>query len=831
MQRIFERYPGTSWRLALFALTIPLVVVSAVFIWQDYQSRRDAITTQVMLQAVQVNGQLEDFVHTVEGVSGQFASHWTLMYPNGEAEPTNHHASQESFLNDFETFKPYASLALITDLSGGVQLSTDSSVIGQRIGPEALFQQARATGDFTVSDVVHPPDGSAPFALFVTPLIYEGEPGGFLVVRSSLDAISSSLDMGGVDFPKTGKSGIFDSQGRILAGTGYEEPHPGLLAGLDISGSPLWAEAVSRPETCWFGPGLDNVDRIVFFEYPDATPWVTTVAYAQSELFDPLWDRLWIFGGALAATVAAVLVMGEFVIRRERRGVVMLKSELGQRQKAEQALTVSESRFRQLFDDAPIGYQEVDVAGRITRVNQTELAMLGYQSDEILGKPVWSLMADQKKARQIIGSKIEGARSPGGAYELGIRRKDGTTVPALLEDRLIQDETGEVTGLRSTIHDITEQKKTEQQISEAGRLSSLGELAAGVAHEINNPLTEVMGFSEMLMEQDLPEQAARYVKRINAGSQRAARIGKKLLDFARKREPTKQYVHVPDFLTKALELKQLGPEIEVETRWSENDLPNTLVDEHQMTQVVINLLSNSEHALRDRAGTGRIVLGASYNDGRVRISVTDNGPGIAPEHLHNIFDPFFTTKQVGDGTGLGLSLCYGIVRQHGGEIWAESTVGEGTTINVELPIISVEFVDDHQLDDVPVNGNGRSKQKILVVDDEPGIRDLLLDMLSRDGHKVDQAADGGQATGMIAKNTYDCIIMDLKMPKVSGQGLYERLAKVDPALADRVIFITGDTIAPDTKEFLERTHNPVVNKPFNLKELRQHIENVALNHS
>ena len=281
MQHIFARYPGTSWRLVLFALTIPLVVVSAVFIWQDYQSRRDGITTQVQLQAVQVNAQLEDFVHTVEGVSGQFSTHWAMMYPPGDVEP-NIVGSQVSFLKAV-AFRPQFTLASITDVSGGVRVSSDPSFIGQRIGPESLYRQARATNSFTVSDVVHPPDDGPPFALFVTPLIHNGnDPHGFLVLQSELDAISSSIDMSGVAFPRTGKSGIFDSQGIILAGAGYDEPHPGFMAGRDISGSPLWAHAVTHPESCWFGSGLDGVDRIVFFEYPDSTPWVTTVAYAQS---------------------------------------------------------------------------------------------------------------------------------------------------------------------------------------------------------------------------------------------------------------------------------------------------------------------------------------------------------------------------------------------------------------------------------------------------------------------------------------------------------------------------------------------------------------------
>lgn len=824
MQRFFASYPGTSWRLVLFALTVPMVVVSAAFIWLDYQSRRDAITTQVQLQSAQVNAQLEDFVHTVRGVSGQFADYWVQMYPPTVGE-LGTQESQASLLRRTQSFRPHFSNMFITDVSGRVSVSSQGYLPGQRVGPESLYQRAIATGDFTVSDVVLASDDLPPFVLFVQPLNWNGDgPNGFVVFQSDLDVISSVLDMSNVDFPHTGKSGIFDSTGRILAGTGYELPHPGLLVGRDISGSTLWAQAATRPQSSWFGPGLDDIDRIVFFEYPDSTPWVTTVAYAQSELFDPLWRRLWIFGAALAATAGAILIVGEFAIRRERRSVAMLRAELDQRESAERALQSSEAKFRQLFDDAPIGYQEVDVTGRITRVNQTELAMLGYKSEELLGHPVWSFMSDQNKARQIIESKIEGATSTGVAYELGFVRKDGSILPALIEDRLIRDETGQVIGLRSTVHDITERKKTEARIQEAGRLTSLGELAAGVAHEINNPLTEVVGLSEILMDQDLPQPVAKYAQQINAASRRAARIGTKLLDFARKRDPAKQYAFLPDVLTRALELKQLGPDIEVETIWPD-DLPRTMLDEHQMIQVIINLLTNSQQALSNKPGIGRIVVEAAKLPGKLRITITDDGNGIAPEHLYNIFDPFFTTKEVGDGTGLGLSLCYGIVRQHEGEIWAESKLGLGTTIKIDLPIVSPEPGVLHEVEELPVNGF--SRLKILVVDDEQGIRDMLKDMLSEYGHTVDVASDGGQASAMISERNYDCIIMDLKMPKVGGQRLYERLADLNPAMASRVMFMTGDTIGGSTREFLDENPNPVISKPFNLKDLRHQIEKLS----
>lgn len=181
---------------------------------------------------------------------------------------------------------------------------------GQRIGPEALYQQARSSAEFTVSDVVVPSGDEPPFVLFAQPLTRNTEgPKGFLVLQSELLTISSMLDMS-VGFPRSATAGIFDSQGRILAGTGYEAPHPGKDVGRDISASQVWAQVLTHPTEEWFGPGLDGAERIIFFGYPDSSPWVTTVAYAQSELFNPLWQRLWIFGGALAVTLAATIWVG-----------------------------------------------------------------------------------------------------------------------------------------------------------------------------------------------------------------------------------------------------------------------------------------------------------------------------------------------------------------------------------------------------------------------------------------------------------------------------------------------------------------------------------------
>ena len=373
MMKFLEGHPGLRWRLALGMLTIPLVIAGAIFVWQDHQARKDAIVTQVSLKSAEVNAQLEVFVYTVRGASGVFAQIWTNHHT-----PTSHNDPAEfnvmsSYLTKFVEETPHFSRASVTDAGGNIQVSSDPSIVGSRVGPDSLYQQARLGGEFTVSDVVVPADEEPAYALFVQPLKWSsGVSQGFLVLQSDLSTISGALDMS-VGFPTTAKSGIFDSQGRILAGTGYVKPHPGLAAGRDISGSAVWAHASTRPTEEWFGLGLDKVDRIIFFGYPDSTPWVTTVAYAQSELFGPLWERLWIFGGALAATLLVIMWVAEIYIRRERRGVAALQRE---------RLTLDA-----VMNGATDGILVIDTHNNVNFVNQRFSGMIGQDPSSLVGKP------------------------------------------------------------------------------------------------------------------------------------------------------------------------------------------------------------------------------------------------------------------------------------------------------------------------------------------------------------------------------------------------------------------------------------------------------------
>ncbi len=326
MAKPIELHSGAALRLALLALTVPIVLASAVFIWQDHNARRDAIITQVNLKSAQVNAQLEDFVHKVDGATGVFAATWV----NGHGPKAVDSAeldTMNSYLSRFVENRPHFTGAFVTDVRGTIVASSDPSLVGDRLGGAELYDGARSRSVFTASDVIKPEEEAPSFALFLQPLRWDSAaPQGFLVTRAELSTISGVLDMS-VGFPESAKSGIFDSKGRILAGTGYEAPHPGLAAGRDISKSAVWAQAAERPAEEWFGPGLDKVQRIIFFSYPDSTPWVATVAYAQSELFGPLWKRLWTFGGVLAVTLAATVWVGETLIRRDRRRVATLEKE------------------------------------------------------------------------------------------------------------------------------------------------------------------------------------------------------------------------------------------------------------------------------------------------------------------------------------------------------------------------------------------------------------------------------------------------------------------------------------------------------------------------
>jgi two-component system NtrC family sensor kinase len=473
----------------------------------------------------------------------------------------------------------------------------------------------------------------------------------------------------------------------------------------------------------------------------------------------------------------------------------------------------------------------LDPKGHVQFINRAAEEMSGYGAAEVQGKPI-ILIAPAGPGSRARGREMLWQAAQGGwRGEARAVRKGGEELILNLSMAPVRDQQGSVIGIIGVAQDITERKRMEERIQETSRLISLGELAAGMAHEINNPLTVVAGFSQLLMSQDLPQPVRDDLEKIYAEAQRAARIVQNLLSFSRKGEPEKRYLDVTTVLDRALAMKEHDfrvNNIQVTCHWS-RDLPRTMVDEHQLIQAVLNTLANAQQAMAEAQGGGELVLRASHLrdrrstrlKDRIRISITDNGPGILPEHLPRIFDPFFTTKGVGKGTGLGLSISYGIVQQHDGDLWAENLPGKGATFHLELPVLGpAEEAAPPATDLTQTSAN---PQHILVVDDEPAIRDLLAKALATEGHEVDLAEDGEEAWRKVQGQTYGCILLDLKMPRMNGQQLYHRIAETDQKLARQVIFMTGDTASPDTRDFISASGNPVVSKPLNIAELRQQI--------
>jgi len=456
-----------------------------------------------------------------------------------------------------------------------------------------------------------------------------------------------------------------------------------------------------------------------------------------------------------------------------------------------------------------------DVDHHIEYVNPKFTQITGYAPEEVIGKTPRILQSGETppEVYQQLWNTITSGKEWRG--ELLNRKKNGERYWSSASISSIKNSEGVITHFIAVEEDVTERKQAEERIQESGRLASVGELAAGVAHEINNPLTSVLGFTQLILQEDVPEQIRDDMEKIRSEAERAGKIVHNLLSFARKHEPEQQYLELTSILERALELKSFdlkNGNIQLKRELSP-DLPQTLVDEHQLIQVIMNVITNAEQAMKESEGRGQLIVRTSHTADRIRLSISDDGPGMSQESLARIFEPFFTTKEVGMGTGLGLSICHGIIQQHGGDIWAESIPGEGTTFHIELPITSPP---EEEREPSPT-------KHILVVDDEPHIRDLLARSLVRERYTVDLAENGEEAWRKVQSISYDCIVMDLKMPGMSGTKLFQHIKEYDQELAKKVIFITGDLVSPDTLEFVVTTGNLTLTKPFDLEELHLQI--------
>jgi two-component system, NtrC family, sensor kinase len=374
-------------------------------------------------------------------------------------------------------------------------------------------------------------------------------------------------------------------------------------------------------------------------------------------------------------------------------------------------------------------------------------------------------------------------------------------------------------------------KTTQAQLIQSEKLSGIGEFVAGVAHELNNPLTAVMGFSELLQRAEVNPKQRSYLETIHKSALRCQKIVQSLLSFARRHQPERKLVCVNSLVEAAMDILQYQmrtSNIEVVLRL-QHDLPNAMVDPHQLQQVFLNLINNARQAMEAHRPDGGWLRITTEQCGRmVRLVFQDNGPGIPEENLSKVFDPFFTTKEVGKGTGLGLSLCYGIIHEHGGAIRVRSKPGEGATFIIELPLAAdapEPIGEPERAAPQPVDRRGGGAgRRVLVIDDEDSILRMVREALEPDGYEVDLACDGATALQQLKQKRYDLALCDWKMPGLNGREVFERIRVSNPAMSDRMIFITGDVINEKTRRFLDEHKKTCLSKPFSLADFRAAID-------
>ena len=505
-------------------------------------------------------------------------------------------------------------------------------------------------------------------------------------------------------------------------------------------------------------------------------------------------------------------------------GTVM---DITERREMERRLYQQQEFARRLVDSFPDLIFALDITGRYTFVSPRVRDILGYEPDETLNTEFGSRthMEDRPALLSLFGEIVAGRQSFA-SLEVRVRNQQGEWRRLRCHFSPLFNESGSIEGVIISGRDVTELKRLEEQLIQAEKLAAMGQMLAGVAHELNNPLTAILGVTELLREREgFEESTKRQLDLTHRQARRAARIVQNLLEFSRPASPQKNPLDVNTLIERTLQLQDHSlrrNNIQAEFQ-PQPDLPTVVGDANQLIQVFLNLVSNAEQAIREVREGGRIQIRIGRIGAHISITVQDDGVGIAPEALPRLFDPFYTTKRPGGGTGLGLSICMSIVREHGGSIDVETLPAGGSAFTVYLPVApdqeapsSSDSGGSETLPQVSIL-KGRS---ILVLDDEESIRMLLDESLSAQGMRVSTAASPREATEMIGRQSYDVLLCDLNLSSsgfaAGGQEATTQILSAAGATKPAVVFMTGDLIDPNTSKPGEPKR---LQKPFRVSDV------------
>jgi PAS domain S-box-containing protein len=514
-----------------------------------------------------------------------------------------------------------------------------------------------------------------------------------------------------------------------------------------------------------------------------------------------------------------------------------LRQDIAERVRVQRELEASEASYRSIFDAAEDSIFVHDPhSGAIVDVNPKACATFGYTREEFRSLNVGALGTGarpytQQDAMELIARAHAGEQL---RVEWHGRCKDGTlrwhevfVTRALIggQDRIL-----------ALARDIDDKKRAAEELArqreslyQREKLAALGSLLAGVAHELNNPLSVVVARAVLLEEHGNPRTRASAGK-IRTAAERCARIVRTFLAMARQQRPERGPAAINDIVAAALDIAGYAirtSSIDVKLDLAP-EIPLINADADQLHQVLLNLIVNAQQCLQDRPLPRRIEVASRFDPQGdvVRITVADNGPGIPASLRARVFEPYFTTKPVGVGLGVGLAVSLGIVEAHGGTLTVDCPPAGGATFTVTLPAGNVG-ANAGVVGSGPPAAPSVGPRSILVVDDEAEIRETLAEILTAARHRVVTAVSGRDALAQMAVNRFDVIVTDIRMPDLDGRGLYQEIMRRWPEKANRVVFVTGDTLASTLREFVSGSGRPVLEKPFTPNEVRRVVDEVA----
>jgi PAS domain S-box-containing protein len=541
----------------------------------------------------------------------------------------------------------------------------------------------------------------------------------------------------------------------------------------------------------------------------------------------------------LDGRIIDVEVTGSAFTYHGRPAILSVFREITDRKKAEEELRKSEEKYRKILETITDGYHEVDLAGNFTLANDSLCELFGYRREELLGMN-YRQLTDQQTAKQTyeLYNKVytTGLANPG--FEFGISRKDGSKRKVSASVSLIRNEEGRATGFRGIFRDVTDKMRLEEQLRQAVKMEAIGRLAGSVAHDFNNILTAIIGYSGMLMQQ-LPEGSPEHEKLLQIGraAARAADLTRQLLVFSRKQILDTEVMNLNEVVVELEKMlkRLIGEDIELVTMLNPS-LGYVQADASQIEQILMNLAVNARDAMPNGGNltieTADVFLDEDYCRVHpevepaqyVMFAVSDSGRGMDAETLSRCFDPFFTTKQKGAGTGLGLSTVYGIVKQHRGHITVYSEPGHGTIFKVYLP--KAEEFHEEPLKPPGIGLRPQGNETILIVEDESLVRNLNREALEMLGYSALTASDPREAVALSDEHEgpIHLLLTDVVLPQMDGSTLFGKISSKRPEM--KVLYMSGYT-----ENFI--VHHGVLDrsvhfiaKPFTVEALAAKIRQV-----